>query len=97
MSDLIACLLIWLGEPLRRTLRSARQRARTWLTPPPPPPPAPLLLAPLAWHDPQPEHVRARCEPLDGHEVAFLRPYYRAHEQAVAAEYVRRAAVALAT
>ena len=40
---------------------------------------------------PLPEHIWIRRQPLDGHEVRFVRPYLRVHEQAVAAGYVRRA------
>ncbi|MFE7316390.1 hypothetical protein ACFU7T_25360 [Streptomyces sp. NPDC057555] len=43
MRDLTALLYIWLGEPLRRALRTARQRARNWLYPPPPPPADPVI------------------------------------------------------
>ncbi|MFG3118716.1 hypothetical protein ACGF4C_30635 [Streptomyces sp. NPDC048197] len=40
---------------------------------------------------PLPEHIWIRRQPLDGHEIRFVRPYLRVHEQAVAAAYVRRA------
>lgn len=91
MGDFIACMYIWLGEPVRRTLRAAYRRGRARIAPSPPPASRPVLDTPPAYHDrPLPEHVLARRAPIDGHEVRFLRPYYRVHEQALAAAQVRR-------
>ncbi|WP_405408906.1 hypothetical protein [Streptomyces decoyicus] len=91
MRDFIACMFIWLGEPVRRTLRTAYQRGRTWIASTPTPAPRPVLDDPPAYSArPLPEHVLARRVPIDGHEVRFVRPYYRVHEQARAAAQVRR-------
>ncbi|MEJ8652721.1 hypothetical protein WKI65_32830 [Streptomyces sp. MS1.AVA.3] len=91
MRDFIACMFIWLGEPVRRTLRTAYQRGRTWIASTPTPAPRPVLDDPPAYSArPLPEHVLARRAPIDGHEVRFVRPYYRVHEQAWAAAQVRR-------
>ncbi|WP_159028085.1 hypothetical protein [Streptomyces gilvosporeus] len=50
MRDLTSLLYIWLGEPLRRALRTARQRARNWLCPPPPPPMGPVIPPGMPYH-----------------------------------------------
>ncbi|MGP8300686.1 hypothetical protein ACTPOK_22710 [Streptomyces inhibens] len=88
MRDFIARMLIWLGEPVRRILRTAHQRARYGIAPPHP---RPVLPGPPAYdHGPLPDHVPARRGLIDGHEVRLVRPYYRVHEQALAAAQVRR-------
>lgn len=92
MRDLIACLGIWLGEPLRRASGTAYRRARGWFAAPPPPAPATPVLppAPAYARRPLPDHVQARRAPLDGHAHALVRPYVVTREQGRAAELVRR-------
>ncbi len=94
MRDFIACLFIWLGEPLRQSLRTLRRRARDWLSPPPPPGSTPAI-PPRAAYDrrPLPDHVRDRRMPLDGHEVGLVRPYYMWFELELAARQTRRVQV----
>lgn len=81
MRDFIACLSIWLGAPLRRTLRSLAQRAANWIGPPAP---APLVVFPAApgyLRRTPPVHVLRREQPLDGHALAMARPYLVAYER----------------
>ncbi|WP_406321070.1 hypothetical protein [Streptomyces sp. NBC_00519] len=91
MRDLIACLVIWLRPGLSRTLCAARRHIRARLASTPPPPPLPVLPAvPRYARGPLPAHVIERRKPLDGHANRLVRPYLVAHEQALAAEQVRR-------
>ncbi len=81
MRDFIACLFIWLGEPLRQRLRTLHRRASSWLSPPPPPSASPgVLQRPTYDRDPLPDHVLALRMPFDGHAVSPARPYYIASE-----------------
>lgn len=81
MRDLFACLCIWLGPGLRRTLRSAHQRARAWFAALAEPAPRPVLPArPRYDRGPLPARLRAQCEPLDEDET-LVRPYAAADEQ----------------
>lgn len=83
MPDPIACLTIWLGEPLRCTMRTAYRRACNWISPTPPPQLGPVIPEPPAYtRDQRPDHALGLGEPLDGHEIRLVRPYLVAHEQA---------------
>ncbi|MFE0764166.1 hypothetical protein [Streptomyces smyrnaeus] len=82
MRDLISLVDIWLGEPVRRRLRSAWQRAAVALAGPQPPESTSVLPAGPAYaRRPPPEHVRRRERPLDGEALALVRPYVIAHER----------------
>ncbi|WP_399089060.1 hypothetical protein ACGH2B_15435 [Streptomyces sp. BBFR2] len=101
MRDFIALLFLWLGEPARRRARSAARQVSAFLFPPPPPPPPPVIApAPPYARRPLPDHVRRRALPLDGEEIALIRPYLIAYERGAGSRAVRpqprelRAAVA---
>lgn len=81
MSDLIACLYIWLGEPCRSALRALAQRLDELLTPPKPHVCEVLPTMPAYARRPLPAHVRARRAPINGHALDIVRPYVRAHER----------------
>lgn len=79
LRDIFACLVIWLGEPARRVIRSAscrvaRLATRSESTTPGdvhvPPPPFPHR--PLHWQGER---------PVDGEAVALVRPYVLAQER----------------
>lgn len=105
MRDLIDLLATWLGPGLRRSADRTRARLRTWLHLPPLEPGGPVIQpAPAYARRPLPAHVLARLRPLNGHEVALVRPYYTRHEnRRTAAEhrrslqFQRRTAAALAS
>lgn len=81
MRDLIALLAIYLGEPARRSVRSAVLRASALLSPPGAPIPPPVIPpAPSYARQPLPDHVRERAQPLVAEDVALIRPYVVAHE-----------------
>lgn len=84
MRDAIACLWIWLGPGLGRTWRAGARRVTACLSPAVPEPPSPALRMPAPYpRRPLPRHVRERCQPLDGHAAALVRPYLVAHERQV--------------
>ena len=118
MRHAIACLYGWLTPNLRhpvrtaraaRALRAAYQRARAWFALPPLPatvhviPPMPAYAT-----RPRPRPADQTPHPaeqplLDSSTLRLIRPYYSAHEQALATARVRqiqrerRTATALAT
>lgn len=101
MRDFIALLFIWLAEPTRRRARTLIRRATTYLFPPPLPPAPPVIAPPPPYaRRPLPAHVRRRALPLDGEEIALVRPYLIAYERRTGPRPVRpqprelRAAVA---
>ncbi|MFF9480922.1 hypothetical protein [Streptomyces sp. NPDC014733] len=82
MRDFIGLLFLWLGEPTRRRTRSLVNRASACLFPPPLPPAPPVIApAPPYARRPLPDHVRRRARPLDGEEIALVRPYLIAYER----------------
>ncbi len=84
MRDLIACLWIWLGPGICRTLRVIRQRLSEWRRRPALSPRLPSVLPPTPAYArrPLPSHVRARLLPIDGHAY-FLRPYVQPYAPVV--------------
>ncbi|MGY4988927.1 hypothetical protein [Streptomyces nigrescens] len=85
MRDLIACLWIWAGEPLRRALRAAYQHVHDWFTPPPPPPQAPVIRpAPTYRRDPR-SHLRAPREFINSDVLDLVPAYYRKYEATLTA------------
>ncbi|TSB20231.1 hypothetical protein [Streptomyces benahoarensis] len=82
MRDVIALLLLWSGEPTRHRTRALAHRAITFLFPPPLPPAPPVIPpAPPYARRPPPDHVRRRAQPLNGEEIALVRPYLIDHER----------------
>lgn len=82
MRDVIARVLVW----ALRLLLPARGRHGAAL---PANQPAPTLTEPPQ-PKPVPQHVHERNRPLDGEEVALIRPYYAAHLAALEAEQKRQ-------
>lgn len=76
MRDLIACLWIWLGPGIARTLRTTHRRLSKRGRRPAPStlPTSAIPTAPPYARRPRPAHVRARLLPIDGHAF-HLRPY----------------------
>ena len=76
MFDLMACLRIWLGEPARRTWRTARHRAARRLPLRAPAHRAPASPLAHAYHR-LPEHTQEPEAHTDEDEdmVALVRPY----------------------
>lgn len=84
MRDLIACLWIWLGPGICRTLSALHRRLSELRRRPTPPAYLPSALPPAPDYARRllPLHVRDRLLPIDGHEF-FLRPYAQLHAPAV--------------